>query len=492
MHTRLRPSTGDERVLWALAEETARLRGHAWSARSRHGADFTKDDWLALSHVLREQGAPKVWADALAAEAKGHRGSPRAAQRRERTKLRQALAMLDGRLALPVGEPGTGKGRTPKARGGYRTASEHRAKQRRRDLLAGRLARLEDDLDAGRVSLCAGGNQLARARHHLEDSGFGDEAAWRQAWVARRGHLSAPGRSRSVGGNGLLRVDAGTGQVTVVLPDRLAHLANDQPRGATLPHSRFDGLVSFSHRGGQWRQAVTDRQAVSYRLRFDPQARRGKGGWYLTAVSAPPEAAVETPDGDAPRQVGEATSSSGPIVGTGLHADRLACRLITADGSPTRHHTRIPLARTGTARQRDARVREAVDQLLSWTLSHGARRVAIEDLDFATQDAATVRETIQSKTHRRRRAGGAHRQAAAPARLHGRGPRGVGHRRGRRLFDGARPEMVGRLHPDHPRPGRPRRPDRQYPDEFEWAWPATVRQPSGCRDRHRPTRARAA
>ena len=62
VHTRLRPSTGDEQVLWALAEETARLRGHAWSARSRYGAAFTQDDWLALFHVLREQGAPKAWA----------------------------------------------------------------------------------------------------------------------------------------------------------------------------------------------------------------------------------------------------------------------------------------------------------------------------------------------------------------------------------------------------------------------------------------------
>ena len=71
--------------------------------------------------------------------------------------------------------------------------------------------------------------------------------------------------------------------------------------------------MSFSHRGGQWRDAVTGHQAVAYRLRFDPQARGGRGGWYLTAVFAPPEPAAVAAD-DTP-QAAAATTQAGPVVG---------------------------------------------------------------------------------------------------------------------------------------------------------------------------------
>lgn len=400
--------------------------------------------------------------------------------------------MLDGRLTLPIGAPDAGKCRTPKTCGGYRSAADRRAKQRRRDVPAGCLARLKEGFASGKVSLCAGSNRLVRARHHLEGSGFEDKQAWRQAWVARCGRLSAPGRSRTAGGNSLLRVDANTGQVAVVLPGRLAHLANHQPRGATLPHRRFDAAVSFSHRGGQWRQAVADRQAVTDSLRFDPQARRGRGGWRLTAVSAPPEAEVGAPDGGAPRQVGEsaAASSSGAVVGVGLHADHLACRLITDDGSPTWHHTRIPLGQAGTARQRDARMREAVDQLLSWTLAHVARRVAIEHLDLATQDAATVRETTRSKTHRGRRTG------LPTGRLRHR-PASISAARrvavsavdatystvhGRKWWSASTPTISDpECHDDQTSS------TQEHADERGRRRP---RQPSGCRGRRRPLRAR--
>ncbi|WP_165491928.1 hypothetical protein [Egibacter rhizosphaerae] len=41
--THVRPSEIDERVLWALTEKTARLRGAALAKRSRFGAAFDKD-----------------------------------------------------------------------------------------------------------------------------------------------------------------------------------------------------------------------------------------------------------------------------------------------------------------------------------------------------------------------------------------------------------------------------------------------------------------
>jgi hypothetical protein len=89
----------------------------------------------------------------------------------EQRSLEARIQRIEARLAMPIG------GREGRVRG-YATQAERYAKQQRLQRLRHRLARAEQQWDAGRVRVCRGGRRLARARHNLAPAGLTQEQ-WR-------------------------------------------------------------------------------------------------------------------------------------------------------------------------------------------------------------------------------------------------------------------------------------------------------------------------
>lgn len=139
-----------------------------------------------------------------------------------RANLRRAIRVIDRRLAAPVG------GRHGRVRG-YATEVEHWQKQRRRQVLATRLTRVEARIWQGRVSVVRGGRRIFRTRQHLEDAGL-TEQQWRQQWDAERLFISADGEADKAWGNETIRVDPDAGWLELKLPAPLAQMA-DRPHG---------------------------------------------------------------------------------------------------------------------------------------------------------------------------------------------------------------------------------------------------------------------
>ena len=133
------------------------------------------------------------------------RGYPNLLDRR--LTLRRAVAVLDRRLAAPVGA------RCGQVRG-YATQGERYEKQRRRQKLVARLRFVEARIAQGRVSVVRGGRRLAQARHHLEQVRLTVDQ-WRARWRAERLHITADGEADKRHGNETIRVDPDSGLVEI-------------------------------------------------------------------------------------------------------------------------------------------------------------------------------------------------------------------------------------------------------------------------------------
>jgi hypothetical protein len=156
-----------------------------------------------------------------------------------RANLSWAIRVIDRRLATSVG------GRRGRVRG-YATEAEHWQKQRRRQVLASRLARVEARIQDGRVSVVRGGRRLLSNRQHLADAGL-TEAAWRVRWDAERWFICADGEADKAWGNETIRVHPDAGWLELKLPAPLGHLAN-RPYG----RYRLSCQIRFAHRGDEW------------------------------------------------------------------------------------------------------------------------------------------------------------------------------------------------------------------------------------------------
>ncbi|WP_262401818.1 hypothetical protein [Actinomadura sp. CNU-125] len=144
---------------------------------------------------------------------------------------------LERRLALPLGEKGTG--RTP---GGYRSRTEWFHKSRRLGMLKDRLAAVRADRDTGTVHVVRGGRRLLNGRHYLDKAGLPVEG-WQERWEAGRSFLQADGESGKKLGNETIRVTP-EGEVSIRLPTPLAALTN-------AAHGRYvlSAQAAFAHRG---------------------------------------------------------------------------------------------------------------------------------------------------------------------------------------------------------------------------------------------------
>jgi hypothetical protein len=81
------------------------------------------------------------------------------------------------------------------------------------------------------------------------------------------------------------------------------------------------------------------------------------------------------------------------VLGVDLNAGHLAAFVLDASGNPTGAPRTVALDLTGSASQRDGRLRRAITTLIGTALESGCAAIAIDNLGFADA-AATGRETL--------------------------------------------------------------------------------------------------
>ncbi|MEV6038696.1 IS200/IS605 family accessory protein TnpB-related protein [Nonomuraea sp. NPDC052116] len=365
---RLRLSAGDIEVLTAVG---GHLGGHAradLAERIRIGDVTAAHNRRAERKKRLTAVASSRWAGAMTRASEDQYRLSLRSLRDQRAVLRHAIAAIRRRLAVGCGQ------RQGRVRG-YADQEERWHKQRRLQVLTGRLARVEYRIKQGRPAIVVGGRRLVKARHHLADAEL-TEQQWRRRWEARRLFLTADGETGAPFGNYTITVDPGDGSVTIVLPEPLRHLAN-APRG----RYRLAGSVRFHHRREQWLDRVQAHRAVRYDIAQDPARDR----WYLDASWS-----AETPTLPSTKQL---AASGARLLGVDLNADHLAACVIDACGNPIGEPITIPTALAGPAAQRDGRLRQAISDLIRIARQHGCAGIAIENLGF--DDARNIgRESL--------------------------------------------------------------------------------------------------
>ncbi|MFC9733754.1 hypothetical protein ACFWEO_01300 [Streptomyces roseolus] len=370
---------GEAEVLRLVGEHLGRLQRTDLAVRVGIGRVKAGQNRRAERKKALTVGSSSRWAGAMTRVSEDQYQLSLRCLFDERTSLRRAIRAIEERLAVVCGQ------REGRARG-YANQAERWAKQRRLGVLKTRLARVEARLESGRPGIVVGGRRLAKARHGLAGSGLA-EAEWRQRWDAERLFLTADGESGAPHGNYTINVAPDTGEVSLVLPEPLRHLAN-APRG----RYRLACTVGFSHRREEWLDRATANRAVRYDIVHDPQ----RGRWYLDASWSVDAAVLPTP--------GELRALGARMLGVDLNADHLAAHVLDSHGNPIGEPLTIPLDLTGSASQRDGHLRAAITRLIVIAQQHHCVGIAIENLSF--DDArATGRETMgrggRGKTFRR-------------------------------------------------------------------------------------------
>jgi len=363
IRTRLRLSATDQAVLREVGEYLGHLAGRDLAERC--GLGLGESTRFRRKRALIGEATSR-WAGTISrtSDNQWQRGYRNLLD--HRTGLRRAIRRLQARLAAPVG------GRAGRIRG-YASRAERWEKQRRMDLLTGRLARVDARIAHGRVSVVRGGRRLLRARQHLEEARL-TEPQWRRRWEAARWFLTADGDAEYPLGNGTILVHPEEGWCELKLPRPLANLAN-RPRG----RYRLSCGVGFSYRADAWATQVTS-GAVRYDFVYQPERDR----WYLDASWTHPRRPVPTLD-----ELG-----AWPRLAVDLNAGHLDCVVLDPSGNPVGAPHTIPLdLEDQCSTTRDGRLRAAISQLIALAKAHGCRSVAVEDLDFA-EARAEGRETL--------------------------------------------------------------------------------------------------
>ncbi|WP_282694333.1 hypothetical protein [Streptomyces sp. CC208A] len=365
---RLRVTPGEAEVLRLVGEHLGRLQRTDLAVRLGIGRVKSKENRRAERKKKLTAVSSSRWAGAMTRASEDQYQLSLRCLYDERTSLRRAVRAVEARLAVPCGQ------REGRVRG-YADPGERWAKQRRLAVLKTRLTSVEARIESGRPGIVVGGRRLARVRHSLAGAGL-TEAEWRESWEAARLFLTADGESGAPFGNYTITVDPASGEVSLVLPEPLRHLAN-APRG----RYRLACKVGFSHRREEWLDRVTVNRAVRYDIVYDPQ----RGRWYLDASWATETTVLPTP--------AELRASGARMLGVDLNADHLAAYVLDPHGNPVGEPVTVPLDLVGPASQRDGRLRAAITRLIALAREHHCAGIAIENLGF--DDArATGRETM--------------------------------------------------------------------------------------------------
>ena len=359
VRTRLRVSPRDAEVLLAVGRHLGSLAGRDLAARCAEGrldAGGQAASRAARKRALTAESSSR-WAGTITRVSENAWQLADRNLAAERGSLRARVRKIEARLAVPAGARA---GRIT----GYATSAERYSKTIRLKALKARLAKVEQAIGGGAVSVTRGGRPLLRSRLSLKDAGL-TEQQWRQRWEAARLFIQADGEKGKDLGNETLRWNPGEGWLEVRLPAPLARLAN-------RPHGRYrlSCPVRFSHRGDEVAAQAVARAAVHYDVSYDPVKDR----WHL-------DAAWKTPARPAP-SLDKLRES--PVIAVDVNAGHLAVAVVAPDGNITGVPFTIPLQLAGLpAATRDGRVRAAVTQLIATARDHQARAVVIENLDFA-------------------------------------------------------------------------------------------------------------
>jgi hypothetical protein len=366
VRTRLMVDEADAEVLVAVGEHLGSLAGEDLARRCSQRRLDAKG--VAVSRRERKQDltarCSSRWAGAITRTSEDAWCLAERNLHAEGHSLRVRIGRIRRRLAVAVG------GRAGRVRG-YASAAERFDKQRRLQSLQSRLAGVEADLQAGRMSICRGGRALAGTRHHLDAAGL-DEHAWRQRWEASRWFMTADGEADKSWGNETIRWHPELGWLEVKLPASLAHLAN-----AGHGRYRLSAPVGFSYRGDD-----VAAQAAAGAVRYDVSYHPGKARWYLDA-SWKSAAASEL-------RLEDLRACS--VLAVDVNAGHLAAVVVDASGNPVAAPVTVPLDLAGLAAStRDGHLRGAISELLTVAARHGCASIVIEDLDF-TQARSEGRE----------------------------------------------------------------------------------------------------
>ncbi|MFF4149989.1 IS200/IS605 family accessory protein TnpB-related protein [Streptomyces sp. NPDC001651] len=358
IRTRLRVSSADAELLTEVGGFLGSLAGHDLAVRCRAAGPSGTAAWAARKRTLTEITSAR-WAGSITRATEDQWALARRNQAAEMAWLRTQIARIEARLTCPL-PPVAGDRRTGALRG-YATKAEWHAKSRRLATLRDRLAALRDDWEAGKVGVVRGGRRLMHVRHHLDGAGL-DREQWARRWQAARMFLVADGESGKRWGNETIRV-TGTGELSLRLPSRLAHLAN-------APHCRYvlDASVIFSHRAEEWQDRIAAHRAVAYRIHFDVP----RGRWYLTA---------SWKRAQKPAQPIELATARG-VVAVDMNDDHLAAWQLDRHGNPLGGPRRYAYDLSGGGRHRDAQIRHALTRLLHHVRARGVTTIAVENLDF--------------------------------------------------------------------------------------------------------------
>jgi IS605 OrfB family transposase len=362
IRTRLRVNEADAVVLRRLGTHLGRLANTDLAVRCQLGPDHDKHHWAARKQALTAESSSR-WAGAITKHSNDAWATTWQNKTRQAASLRRAIRTLERRLGRPVGSRGTRQ-----AMAGYRSRVERHEKQRRLQILKARLDRIDAELRVGHLTIVRGGHRLLNARHNLEAAKL-DETQWRRRWEANRWFLQANGESDAGWGNSTIRVHP-TGEVDLVLPASLGHLAN-QPRR----RYRLSCSAQFHHRAEDWATQIAV-GAVAYAIWFSPERRR----WYLDAswTTAP----------SPPITLAHAVANG--VIAVDFNADHLACWTVDPAGNPIGRPSRIPLDLTGSGLRRDAQLRYAISRIIRLARTARVSAIAIEDLGF--DDTTTSRE----------------------------------------------------------------------------------------------------
>jgi hypothetical protein len=175
-------TAADEQVLRLVGAHLGALASGDLKRRCADGLEHDNQTWAARKRELTVLSSSR-WAGAITKASHDQWAPARRCQAAHIADLEAAIATIEHRLSLPVGEKASRKGP-----GGYRSAQERHAESRRLRVLTDRLQREKADQQAGRVRIVRGGKRLARTRHHLDDDGL-----TKDKWQAARWFLAADG-----------------------------------------------------------------------------------------------------------------------------------------------------------------------------------------------------------------------------------------------------------------------------------------------------------
>ncbi|MHB8556472.1 MAG: IS200/IS605 family accessory protein TnpB-related protein, partial [Candidatus Dormibacteria bacterium] len=387
IRARLRVSASDQAVIGALGTHLGRLARADLARRCRSGLDHSEEVWAERKRAITKESSSR-WAGAITKASNDAFATARRNQLRQQADLTRAIATLAEKVELPCHSAqerwelrASRAGR--KLKFGYRSSPELALKRQRLQHLRASLARLDRDLEAGRVHITRGGKRLLRHRLHLEQAGITKEQ-WRGRWDASRWWITANGESGKSFGNETIRVSP-EGVMEVDLPQALVRLANVTMGGLT--RYRFQAAVHFSYRQAEWLAQVKGDRAVAYTISFD----QALGRFYLDASLTPASPAP------VPAYQELLADPAARTLAVDHNHGFLAPALLDRSGNPVGRLRPIPLVTENlSASTRDGHLRQAITQLLDLAEVSGASAITIEDLGFSEM-RSTGRERYGSR-----------------------------------------------------------------------------------------------